>query len=110
MNQRGANHVGSTRIQWRASKTKIVAVSYFRNGHTRAEFFFEFDPTSTGNNSPLKSATPKKYNLFSIKKDFNKMLRGLTRRPHHLHIAWRRLRVAQWTPADIAYPDCWSLV
>ena len=47
---------------------------------------------------------------FSIKKDFNKMLRGLTRRPRHLHIAWRRLRVAQWTPADIAYPDCWSLV
>ena len=45
---------------------KIVAVSYFRNGHTRAEFFFEFDPTSTGNNSPLKSATPKKYHIFEI--------------------------------------------
>ena len=35
-----------------------MAVSFFVNGHTPAEFFFEFDPTSTGNNSPLKSATP----------------------------------------------------
>ena len=58
--------VGSTLIQWRASKIKIVAVSFFGNGHTPAEIFFEFDPTSTGNNSPLKSATPKKYHIFEI--------------------------------------------
>ena len=47
---------------------------------------------------------------FTTKKDFNLMLRGLTRRPRHLHIAWRRLRVAQWTPADVVYLDCWDLV
>ena len=25
-------------------------------------------------------------------------------------IAWGRLRVAQWTPADVVYLDCWDLV
>ena len=30
------------------------------------EIFFEFDPTSTGNNFTLKSATPKKYHIFEI--------------------------------------------
>ena len=28
------------------------------------------------------------------------LLRGPSRRPRQLHFAWRRLRVAQWTPAD----------
>ena len=49
-------------------------------------------------------------NFFPIKKDFNLMLRGLTRRPRHLRIAWGRLRAAQWTPADVVYLDCWDLV
>ena len=65
-NQRGTKHVLSTLIQWHRTKIKIVAVSFLGNGNAPAEIFFEFDPTSTGNDSPLKSATPKKYHNFEI--------------------------------------------
>ena len=64
LNQRWNNHVGPTLIQFRSPKLKIVAVSFFCYGSSPWNFFFNFHPTLTANNSGLKPPKLKNYNIF----------------------------------------------
>ena len=57
---------GSTLIQWQGPKLKIVAVSFFCNASSPLNFFLNFHPTLTANNSGLKPSKLKNYNIFGI--------------------------------------------
>ncbi len=50
---------------FQARKIKIVAVLFFLTPPP-THFFLKFDLTLTANNSPLKTATLKKYHIFGI--------------------------------------------
>ena len=60
------NYVEQPCYSFRTKKIKIVAVSFFCNAAFPSIFFLIFDPTSTANNSTLKTARPKKYHIFGI--------------------------------------------
>ena len=66
LNQRWANHVGPSLIQFQAPKFEIVAVSFFWNASFPAKFSSEFDPTLTANSYGLKPSNLKNYNIFGI--------------------------------------------
>ena len=66
LNQRGTNHVGPMLIQWRRSKLKIVAVSFFLNTDFGCQQNWKFEWTLEADNYGLKPLNLKNYNIFGF--------------------------------------------
>ena len=66
MNQRGTNPIGPTLIQWRRSKLKIVAVSFFFNTDFGCQQNWKFEWTLEADNYGLKPPNLKNYNIFGM--------------------------------------------
>ena len=66
LNQRGTNPIGPTLIQWRRSKLKIVAVSFFLDTAFGCKKIWKFEWTLEADNYGLKPPNLKNYNILEF--------------------------------------------